>query len=132
VGTRHRVVSGAPGPAGSAYSRRSQAGRRSPEVPQYTLPRYAQAEYVVGTSQRTHVAQWATVTAHVAAAGHRSIAAPAWWMGNGNRPRGRGQHITTGPVHREGPQTYFFQPIYQVTTACLRRERRRPVLTRAR
>ena len=32
VGTRHRVVSGASGPAGSTCTRRSQAGRRSPEV----------------------------------------------------------------------------------------------------
>jgi len=37
VGTRHRVVSGASGPAGSTCTRRSQAGRRSPAVSRYAV-----------------------------------------------------------------------------------------------
>jgi hypothetical protein len=38
------------------------------------------------TSRRAHMAQWATATAHVGAAGHRSIAALAWRSGQQQPP----------------------------------------------
>ena len=65
MGTRHRVVSGASGPAGSTCTCRSQAGRRSPEVPQYATEVSASRDTVRRGRAHMH-------------GGRRAIAPPTW------------------------------------------------------